>query len=145
MKVLNEHRDLQIGNITQQAYKINHSSALINRKHTPFLGQSFSVFSRLQMFTAPHERFCDPPAKRSTSPRHSQSCRPPMKAQEPGWNSYGVGQKLASLSPRVPSTIGSCFLEHQPGTLADSCLQTFINRKQQGIMADLTRDVLRSS
>jgi len=23
------------------------------------------------MFTAPHERFCDPPAKRSTSPRHN--------------------------------------------------------------------------
>lgn len=68
-----------------------------------------------------------------------------MKAQEPRWNSYDVGQKLAFLSPRAPSSIGYCFLEHQPGTLADSCLQTFINRKQQGIryiMAELINDYL---
>lgn len=60
-----------------------------------------------------------------------------MKAQESRWNSYDVGQKLASLSPRVPSSIGYYFSEHQPGTSADSCLQTFINRKQQSI-----RDVM---
>lgn len=67
-----------------------------------------------------------------------------MKAQEPRWNSYDVGQKLAFLSPRA-SSIGYCFLEHQPGTLADSCLQTFINRKQQGIrdiMVELINDYL---
>ncbi len=89
------------------------------------------------MFTAPHEHFCDPPAKRSTSPRHSWSCRPPMRAQQPCSNSYDVGQKLASLSPRAPSSIGYCFLGHQPGTSADSCLKNFINRKQKAIMAEL--------
>lgn len=89
------------------------------------------------MFTAPHEHFCDLPAKRSTSPRRSWSCRPPMRAQQPRSNSYDVGQKLAFLSPRVPSSIGYCFLEHQPRTSADSCLKNFIKRKQKGIKAEL--------